>query len=249
MFRREPPKQLKGGKIMSNYKWITYFKEGTQRVFLVDEDFKRFSFPAFREIDDVLKEKLREHGIHISLEYTKDWEPYFRLLPLNIQNITVVAPVYKKEDNGYVQVLNSYAATVVNPEQYEWIRQEIKKCQQEVKEEQAKKFVELFNKKTLDGLTACITINSNYIGNDFYSDRYVPKGYIEICHRCYRDSPNYKNVIFIKEVDLHGANVQIKIPEKYKVLVIGRSAKNIKRIEKRIHAGKIIVIEQKNRMS
>lgn len=226
---------------MSNYKWIKHSEEENQKMFLVSKDFKKFSFPAFWEIDDVLKEKLHEHGIDTFLEYTKDWRPYFRLIPLNKRYSQITAPVYKKEDNSYIQISDSYTATIIDPKQYEWVRQEAKKCQYEVKEEQAKKFVKLFNQNTLDGLTACITINSNYISNDFYSDKYVPKDYIEICYRSYRDSKNLRKVIFIKKVDLHGANVQIRIPENYKMLAVGRSAKNIKRVERLINAGQIFV--------
>lgn len=49
-------------------------------------------------------------------------------------------------------------------------------------------------------------------------------------------------VIFIKKVNLHGANIRIKIPQNYKEIVIEGKCRNLERIKKIINAGNIFVI-------
>ena len=126
---------------------------------------------------------------------------------------------------------------------YDFAKEIYSHCVEEVASEQAKIFKEIFIKNSLDGISSIITICSDSYEdtNDFF-EQYIPKEYIKVCEKNYPFTCTKHEVVFIKEMDAKSQTVNIKIPDLYKGLVIGKGGENIRRIAKMINASKINVI-------
>lgn len=227
---------------MSDYKWITCSKEEEKGCVLVDESFRTIAFPIVHKMDVFLKAKLREHGINVSLEYNQNWEPHYNLIPVEKEYVEVTAPVYERREAKYVKVVNSYTKETVNPSQCEWVRTELVKCQEEVKKEQEQRFIDIFKRNSVDGITAWVHVSPYPMKNEiFFTEEYVPKGFIEVCYKNLHQNKKIRTVIYMKKFNAHKKTVAVKIPKGFRGLMVGVEGRNLKRIEREIQAGRIDV--------
>lgn len=227
---------------MSNYKWIASSKETGKEAILVDEKFREVSFPIVQTIDDLLQAKLCEHGINVSLGYNQHWESHYSLLPLEKEYIEVTAPMYEKREGKYVKVASSYTKRTINPGQCEWVRTELVKCREEVREEQRQRFIKLFKQNSVDGITAWMHVSPYPMKNGmFFREGYVPEGFIEVCYKHLQQNKRIRTVIYMKKFNAHKRTVVVRIPKGFRGLMVGVQGKNLKRIEQEIQAGRIDV--------
>lgn len=242
---------------MSNYKWVTDSYDGKPArgyTHLRGENFEELLFPRVPSysMDDLLSKELFKSGIYLELEVGYGFNRmshYYKLLPTNIQTASITAPLYKESSTsaGYEKVSDSYTGTTIDPIQKEWVKEEFQQCQQAVKQAQADEFKRIFSENSLDGgLTACIEITSRIINlYGRFCERYVPDSFFKICRLTEPSltGPNGdETAIFMKKMDVHGKVVTIKVPERFKGLVIGTGGETIKRVASIINARRINVI-------
>lgn len=222
---------------MSNYKWVRCTNGS---VILTDENFCELTFPEVDDLDNLLKAKLRQHGLHSSEQTCRIFNPTDLL-----HMVDITAPLFKYEYNDqYVKILDSLTRSTTIPSYFFRLREELIKCENEVKEEQEKQFTKLFEENSLDGgISSRIIISSDsYKEPNYFYEKYIPKGYIKIYDKQFLFSYTRHDCVFIKHIDAKGRNVTITVPDFYKGLIIGKGGKNIKRIADMINAKRINVI-------
>lgn len=231
---------------MSNYKWV---KMDDGYVQLRKEDFGSIPRFAVNELDTILMEKLADNGIDSWGEWIEDdcsYESYQHVLSaMGRKVVTITAPLYEfKLDTGNFELIaESYTDTAFDPTEYELVKETYSRCVAEVASEQAELFEKLFMEKTLDGISAFVTISSDsYEMPNYFYEKYIPEGYIKACERNCPFTRIKHDVVFIKKMDAKSKVVTIKVPDLYKGLIIGKGGENIKRIAKLINAKRINVI-------
>ncbi len=237
---------------MSNYKWLTHCKPGETieawRTVLCSDDFQGLSFPSVApsKINTFIEEELLKAGIETEIECDFD-SYYFNLKPVNPKYISMTAPLYVcDDDGGYQKIDDSYTAKAIDPAQYEWVRQEFKRCKETVYQQQVQRFSKIFQENSLDGgLTAVIDIAECDVDipeGAFY-EGYIPNDdFFRICCLNDRFDPERPSIcIFMKKMDAKRGVVTIKIPDGLKGLTIGKNGANIKMVANMINARRINV--------
>ena len=229
---------------MSNYKWVkTYEGEVLRR-----EDFSPFPIFSVKSIDPILMKKLLNNDIDVDIAGDEILEDSrYELFSRKRRVIKIIAPLYKynRETDQYDLISDAYTGEVVDAVfEYEQIKEKYNQCKKEIAEEQKKIFEELFEKASLDGgISSCVTISSPfYAESHYFNEKYVPKGYIEVCVRKCPFDRNRQDIVFLRKIDAKGQVVTIKVQDIYKGLVIGTGGMNIKMIAKEINAKMIKVL-------
>lgn len=228
---------------MSNYKWVKMSDNYTE---LRKEDFSSVHGFEVNEINPLIMKKLEENGIDYELEGDSFLEPCrYVLTTFDTKIVEITAPLYEFDlkIGDYVLISESYTDEENNPNEYELVKSIYFRCCQEVADEQAKVFEDLFNERTLDGISSVVTISSNPDRQpNYFYEQYIPTEYIKVCEKNIPFTRDKHDVVFIKKMDAKGQVVTIKIDDFYKGLVIGKGGENIKRISRMINARKIKVI-------
>ena len=148
------------------------------------------------------------------------------------------------DDGKYVKISDSFTGKTTDPTLYDWVKSEIEICHQEVKEEQKKRFLNLFNKNSLDGgKTSWMHITPyRYTDDISFKEKYIPEGFLKVCEKYNIYNYDLKDIFFIKKMDAHGKAVDIIVPNEFKGLVIGKKGQNIKCIAHLINAKRVNVI-------
>ena len=232
---------------MSNYRWITFPIPSNRRYLLADSDFDILTFPEIHYRDELLDAKFKEHGLRANLEFDTHYDESTICIvrPLTWKYAYVTAPLYEqKEDGKYVKISDSFTGKTTAPTLYDWVKSEIEICYQEVKEEQTERFLNLFNKNSLDGgKTSWMHITPyRYTDDISFKEKYIPEGFIKVCEKYNIYNYDLKDIFFIKKMDAHGKAVDIIVPNEFKGLVIGKNGQNIKCIAHLINAKRINVI-------
>ena len=227
---------------MSNYKWV---KISDNHVELRKEDFSPTPRFEVNEIDPILMKKLEENDIDPWLNGDGFLEPCRYVLDGIDKLVTITAPLYEYSLNTgqYVLLSETYTSDVIDPSEYDRVRETYSRCVEEVIKEQANIFDNLFMEKSLDGISSVVIISSDFYQEpNYFYDTYIPEGYIKVCERNCPFTRVKHEMVFIKKINAKGQVVTIKINDLYKGLVIGKCGENIKRIAKMINAKKINVI-------
>ena len=223
---------------MSNYRWVT-FPNGN--YLLTDNDFDILSFPEIHYRDELLDAKFKEHGLRANIEFDLD---ICIVRPLTWTHIDVTAPLFEQQEDGkYVKISDSFTRRTINPAIYDWVKVEIKKCQQEVKDEQKKRFLRLFNENSLDGgKSSWMHITPyRYTDDISFKENYIPEGFLRVCEKYDMYNHDLKDIFFVKKMNAHGKVINIVVPNEFKGLVIGKNGQTIKSIAHLINAKQIIV--------
>ncbi len=230
---------------MSNCKWVRIC-EGYE--VLRREDFSSFPIFNVKSIDPILIKKLLNNDLDFDIAGDEILEDSrYVLFSRNRKIVTITAPLYEynSEKEKYVLISDTYTGEVVDPvEEYELIKETYSRCKKEVVKEQKEIFERLFREASLDGgISSCVTISSPfYAESHYFNEKYVPKGYIEVCVRKCPFDRNRQDIVFLRKIDAKGQVVTIKVQDIYKGLVIGTGGMNIKRIAKEINAKMIKVL-------
>lgn len=232
---------------MSNYKWV---KMSDNYAELRQEDFSSVPRLEVKDLDPFLMEKLEDNGVDYWLDGDGFLEPCRYVLEKvddDKKFVSITAPLYEFDlDTGDFKLLEeTYTDEVIDPAEYEQVKETYYRCVKEVTSEQAKIFEEVFARNSRDnGLSSLMDIASyHFHSTRYFYSQYIPEGYIKVCEKKWPgNSDSIHTVIFIKKMDAKGQDVTIKLIDSYKGLAIGKGGENIKRIAKMINAKRINVI-------
>ena len=123
---------------MKKYKWVVNSngKSKAEAPVVVDEQFNDIIKMKVNcsEINERLKEKLKEHGIHVLARTQKDGKRiiYFELVPTVIEQILLGAPLYSKQNGEYYLLSTFFSSKAYVPRDFETIKEEYEKCKIEL---------------------------------------------------------------------------------------------------------------------
>lgn len=124
---------------MRKYKWVVNNSEESKEEtpILVDEQFKDIIKMKVNcsEINERLKEKLKEHGIDVIARTQKRGKRiiYFELIPTKLEQILLGAPLYSKRNGEYYLLSDFFSGRAYVPRDFESINEEYEKCKMELK--------------------------------------------------------------------------------------------------------------------
>lgn len=130
---------------MSNYKWVTCCKSAkdvrnSHCATLCTANFQSLHFPAVSSssVNSLLEKVLNKAGIVCDPdEFSFLGKVHsFYLLPITPKFIEITAPLYRVHSDGtHEKISDSYTDKTIDPAQYDWVKEEFNRCQEEVQQQ------------------------------------------------------------------------------------------------------------------
>lgn len=227
---------------MADYKWL---RTNEGKVELRKGNFSPIIHFEVKELDPLVEKKLQEKGVTVISKKEELSDMYWYELKTEEENkVSITAPLYmfKEETAKYVKVSKSYTAKTEDPAEYDLTKETYERCCEEVKKEQTEIFRNMFREKTLDTITAVITISpENNDDPKCFWEKYVPAEYVRVCRINIPKVTGKYEVVFMRKFNAYGNTVTVKLPRYCRAKAVGRRGENIRRVEKIINSKLIIV--------